>query len=105
MPLELRDKSDFIPELTINAQHLQAESVQHPFFPPSNRWSFHPDPNPSSSTFQALIFKGEPRTGSSSKSHPSKAHSVLFFSNVISYFSSYPFLFLIGSSRRNFDSR
>jgi hypothetical protein len=30
-------------ELTINAQRLQAESVQHPFFPPSNRWSFRPD--------------------------------------------------------------
>jgi hypothetical protein len=32
MPFQLRDKSDFIPELTINAQHLQAESVRHPFF-------------------------------------------------------------------------
>jgi hypothetical protein len=43
--------------LTINAQHLQAESVQHPVFPPSNRWSFLPDPNPSSSIFQAQIFQ------------------------------------------------
>jgi hypothetical protein len=48
MPLQLRDKSDFIPELTINTQHPQAESVQHPFFSPSNRWSAHLDPNPSS---------------------------------------------------------
>jgi hypothetical protein len=47
MPLQLRDKSDFIPELTINAQHLQVESVRHPFFPPPNRWSFCPDSNPS----------------------------------------------------------
>jgi hypothetical protein len=29
MPLQLRDKSDFIPELTINAQRLRAKSVQH----------------------------------------------------------------------------
>jgi hypothetical protein len=36
--------------LTINAQHPQAESVQHPFFSPSNRWSARPNPNPSSST-------------------------------------------------------
>jgi hypothetical protein len=32
MPLQLRDKGDFIPELAINAQRPQAESVQHPFF-------------------------------------------------------------------------
>jgi hypothetical protein len=43
--------------LTINAQRLHAESIQHPFFPHSNLWSFRPDPNPSSSTFQASIFK------------------------------------------------
>jgi hypothetical protein len=48
MPLQLRDKSDFIPELTINTRHPQAESVQHPFFSPSNRWSARLDPNPSS---------------------------------------------------------
>jgi hypothetical protein len=30
-PLQLRDKSDFIPELTINAQQLQVKSVQHHF--------------------------------------------------------------------------
>jgi hypothetical protein len=52
MPLQLRDKSDFILELTINAQRLQAESVQHPFFPLLNRRSFRPDPNPSSSILQ-----------------------------------------------------
>jgi hypothetical protein len=36
MALQLRDKSVFIPGLTINAQRLQDESVQHTFFPPSN---------------------------------------------------------------------
>jgi hypothetical protein len=84
--------------LTINAQRLQAESIQHPFFSPSNRWSFRPDPNPKSSN-------GEPRPGSSGKSHPLKAHSVLLFSNFISNFFSCPLLLLIGSSRQNLDSR
>jgi hypothetical protein len=36
-PFNYGIKDDFIPELTINAQRFQAESVQHPFFPPSNR--------------------------------------------------------------------
>jgi hypothetical protein len=54
MPLQLWDKSDFIPESTINTRHPQAESVQHPFFSPSNRWSARPDPNPSSSTSPSL---------------------------------------------------
>jgi hypothetical protein len=44
-------KGDFIPELTINTQRPQAKSVQHPFFPPLNRWSLRLDPNPSSSIF------------------------------------------------------
>jgi hypothetical protein len=48
--------------LTINAQHPHAESVQHPFFPPSNRRSFRSDPNPSSSTIQAPIFKWRIKT-------------------------------------------
>jgi hypothetical protein len=48
--------------LTINTQRPQAESVQHPFFPPSNRWSLRPDPNPSSSIFQALILKWQTKT-------------------------------------------
>jgi hypothetical protein len=48
--------------LTINAQRLQAESVQHPFFPPSNRCSFRPDPNPSSLIFQDQIFKWQTKT-------------------------------------------
>jgi hypothetical protein len=56
-PFNYGIKDDFILELTINAHRSQAESVQHPFFPPSNRWSFHPDPNPSSSTFQASILQ------------------------------------------------
>jgi hypothetical protein len=61
-PFDYGIKDDFIPELTINAQRSQAESVQHPFFPPSNRWSFRLDPNPSSSTFQASIFKWRTKT-------------------------------------------
>jgi hypothetical protein len=55
-------KDDFILELTINTQCLQAKSVQHPFFPPSNRWSLRPDPNPSSSAFQASILKWRTKT-------------------------------------------
>jgi hypothetical protein len=61
-PFNYGIKGDFIPELTINAQRLQAESVQHSFFPPSNRWSFRPDPNPSSSISQAQIFKWQTKT-------------------------------------------
>jgi hypothetical protein len=61
-PFNYGIKSDFIPELTTNTQRLQAKSVQHPFFPPSNRWSFRPDPNPSSSTFQASTFKWRTKT-------------------------------------------
>jgi hypothetical protein len=57
MPLQLRDKSDFIPELTINAQRLRAKSVQHPFFPLAFRWSLHSDPSPRSPIPQAQIFK------------------------------------------------
>jgi hypothetical protein len=44
MPLQLRDKIDFIPELTINAQRLRAKSVQHPFFLLAIRWSLRSDP-------------------------------------------------------------
>jgi hypothetical protein len=61
-PFNYAIKSDFIPELTINAQRIQAEFVQHPFFPLSTRWSFRPDPNPSSSIFQAQIFKWRTKT-------------------------------------------
>jgi hypothetical protein len=57
MPLQLRDKSDFIPELTINAQRLRAKSVQHPSSPPAICWNLRSDPNPSSSIPQAQIFK------------------------------------------------
>jgi hypothetical protein len=56
-PFNYGIKDDFIPELTINAKRPQAKSVQHLFFPPSNCWSFRPDPKPSSSTFQASSFK------------------------------------------------
>jgi hypothetical protein len=61
-PFNYEIKGDFIPELTINAQRPYAESVQHPFFPPSNHWSLRPDPNPSSSTFQASILKWQIKT-------------------------------------------
>jgi hypothetical protein len=61
-PFNYGIKDDVIPELTINAQRPQAEFIQHPFFPPSNHWSFRPDPNPSSSTFQASIFKWRTKT-------------------------------------------
>jgi hypothetical protein len=65
-PFNYRIKDDFIPELTINAQH--------------------PDPNPSSPTFQESS-NGEPRPSSSSKFHPPQAHSVLLFSDVTLNFS------------------
>jgi hypothetical protein len=61
-PFNYGIKSDFIPELTINAQRLQAESVQHPFFPPTNCWSLRSDPNPSSSILRAQIFKWRTKT-------------------------------------------
>jgi hypothetical protein len=61
-PFNYGIKDGFIPELTINAQRPQAESVQHPFFPPSNRWNFRSDPNPCSSTFQASTFKWRIKT-------------------------------------------
>jgi hypothetical protein len=61
-PFNYGIKGYFIPELTINTQRPQAKSVQHLFFPPSNRWSLYPDPNPSSSTFQASILKWRTKT-------------------------------------------
>jgi hypothetical protein len=61
-PFNYGIKGDFILELTINTQRPQAESVQHPFFPPPNRWSLRPDPNSSSSTFQASILKWRTKT-------------------------------------------
>jgi hypothetical protein len=61
-PFNYGIKGDFIPELTINTRCLQAKSFQHPFFPPLNHWSLHLDPNPSSSTLQASIFKWRTKT-------------------------------------------
>jgi hypothetical protein len=49
-PFNYGIKGDFIPELTTNTRHPKAESVQHPFFSPSNRWSLRLDPNSSRST-------------------------------------------------------
>jgi hypothetical protein len=48
--------------LTINAQHLWAKSVQHPFIPLANHWSLRSDPNPSSSILWAQIFKWRTKT-------------------------------------------
>jgi hypothetical protein len=45
-PFNYGIKDDFIPELIINAQCPQAESIQHPFFRPSNRCSFSPRSKP-----------------------------------------------------------
>jgi hypothetical protein len=77
MPLPSRDKNDFIPKLTINAQRLRAKSVHHPFFPLAIRWSLRSDPNPRSSISQAQIFNDGPKSSCSGKSHPHKVHSVL----------------------------
>jgi hypothetical protein len=59
-PFNYGIKGDFIP--TINTLRPQAKSIQHPFFPPLNRWSLHLDPNPSSSIFQASILKWRTKT-------------------------------------------
>jgi hypothetical protein len=61
-PFNYEIKSDFIPELTINAQRLRAKSIQHPFFPLANRWSLRSDPNPSSSILWAQIFEWRTKT-------------------------------------------
>jgi hypothetical protein len=53
-PFNYGIKDDFISELTINTRHPQAKYFQHPFFPPSNRWSLRLDPNPSSSIFPSF---------------------------------------------------
>jgi hypothetical protein len=98
-PFNYRIKGDFIPELTINAHRSQAESVQHPFFPPSNRWSFHPDPNPSSSTFQAPIFKWQTKTKLIRQTLSSSgSFGISFLESHLKFFFC-PLLFLIGSSR------
>jgi hypothetical protein len=56
-------------------------------------------------SFELKSSNGGPRPGSSHKSHPPKAHSVLLFLNFILDFSFCLFLFLIGSRCRNLDSR
>jgi hypothetical protein len=85
-PFNYGIKGDFILELTINTQRPQAKSVQHPSFPPLNRWSLCLDPNPSSSIFKLQSSNGEPRPGSPGKSYSPQAHSVLPLSNSISIF-------------------
>jgi hypothetical protein len=90
--------------LTINVQRLRAKSVQHPFFPAPTVGIFAQIQTLVHQTFELKSSNGGPRPDSSGKSHPPKAHSVLLSSNSISDFSFCLFLFLIGSSRRDFDS-
>jgi hypothetical protein len=102
MPLQLRDKSDFIPNMTVNANAFKPKSVQHLFSLPSiHRW-LRSDPNPRSSFPQAQIFNGGSKSSCSGKSHPLKVHSALFFSTLSSDF--FFRLFLIGALHRAFDS-
>jgi hypothetical protein len=77
VPLQLRDKNDFIPELTTNTRHLKLNQ-------PNTR-SFFPQAVGALAQIQTLVhqsFKlkssnGGPKSSSSGKSHPPKAHSVL----------------------------
>jgi hypothetical protein len=55
-------------------------------------------------SFELKSSNGRPRPSSSGKSHLPKAHSVLLF-RVRSLIFFFLFLFLIGSSHRDFDSR
>jgi hypothetical protein len=90
--------------LTINSQHPQAESVQQLFFPPSNRWSLHPDPNPSSSTFQASIQMVN-------QDQALQVNLILlkliryYFSRIPSQIFLLPSFVFVRSSYRNLDSR
>jgi hypothetical protein len=105
MPLQLQDKSDFIPELTINTQHPQAESAQSLVL-------FSPKPLERSPRSEPWFFNfsrlqssnGGSRPSSQGKSHPFQAHSALPFSNSTSILPFHPFLFLIGLTCWNFDS-
>jgi hypothetical protein len=103
-PFNYGIKGDFILELTINTQRPQAESVQHSFFPPSNRWSLRPDPNPSSSTLQASILKWRTKTKLFRKTlSSSRSFGITFLELHLKIFFC-PLLFLIGFSCRNLDS-
>jgi hypothetical protein len=68
MPLQLRDKSDFIPELTINA-------------PPVIRWSLCSDPNPRSPTFKLKSSMADQAI--QVNFIPLKVHSVLPFDSYL----------------------
>jgi hypothetical protein len=77
MPLQLRDKNDFIPELITNTQHLKPNRF--------NTHSFLPQAVGVLAQIQTLVHQspklkssnGGPKSSSSGKSHPPKAHSVL----------------------------
>jgi hypothetical protein len=86
-PFNYGIKSDFIPELTINAQRLRAKSIQQPFFPPPTVGIFAQTQTLVHQTFELKSSNGRPRPGSLGKSHPPKAHLVLPSSNSISDFS------------------
>jgi hypothetical protein len=105
MPLQLRDKKWFYSGIDHKCLTSPAESVQHLFFPPQTVGMFTQIQTLVHQSFELKSSNGRPRPGPSGKSHPPKAHSVLPFSNSILDFSFCLLLFLIGSSRRNFDSR
>jgi hypothetical protein len=97
MPLQLRDKSDFIPKLTVNANIFKSNLFNTYSFscnPPETR----SDPNPRPSFPQAQIFNGGSKSSCSGKSHPLKVHSATPTSDFFSR------LFLIGAFHRAFDS-
>jgi hypothetical protein len=83
MPLQLRDKSDFIPELTIYTRHLKLNRV--------NTRSFLPQVvgvlaqirtlDPQSPRHQSSNSGSGP--SSQGKSHSSQTHSILYSSNPI----------------------
>jgi hypothetical protein len=101
MPLQLRDKSDFIPKLTpianvfklnlFNTYSLSSQSIGA---------SVHP--NPRSSFAQAPISNGGSKSSCSSKFHPRKLHSALSLRFFTSDFSLR--LFVTGAFHRAFDS-
>jgi hypothetical protein len=102
MPLQLRDKSDFIPELTINAQCFWAKSVQHPFLQTVGVFI-----HIQTLVHQSLKLKssnGGPRPSSLGKSHPPRLIRYYFFEFHLRFFFCL-LLFLICSKRRDFNLR
>jgi hypothetical protein len=102
MPLQLRDKSDFIPKLTAIANVFKSN--------PFNTYSLFPQfigvfvqtQTLGHLSPQAQIFNGGSKSSCSGKFHPRKFQSALPFSIFTSDFSLC--LFLIGAFHRAFDS-